>query len=1439
MKLVTKMILSVATLLGASLSNVLAADSQMLTNWMTTNSGAYARVYKTTTAESNGTKSTTWTGQDSPVYSDIQVVQYSANWVYVQYSGLSSHMMGPWLNPQGGQFQFWPTNQHGIRRFPRNPVVQSGTKDSTSGGYSGLFVNGVAIFNSLDGQAWDGSQIQGQAPHTQSTYYWHRNAPVAEAFNFDAALGHQPPSAVYHTHQNPLALRYQLGDHVDYSSSTKDYTESVTAMTKHSPIIGWAHDGYPIYGPYGYSSASNSAGGIRRMVPGYVKRDGSNGSDAVTSNRSVIPAWYARYRQAHFGGGYSTAAGASRPSDTSTYPVGTFAQDWAYLGDLGKTKGVDFDLDEYNGRLCYTPEYPNGTYAYFTAIDSSSNSSYPYLLAFEFYGDATGASVANISESVTTQFVGGPNTALVLNTPSVNDDTSLVTLTWSSVEGGTYQVESSPNQSTWTTQSASVSSGGTSTQSSYTGTTGTGYARVTRTALASYDSATTGTFTSTQTDTESYTIGAFSISADPQSQTVNPNANVTFSVTVSGTGPFTYLWYKGVDSIPTATSSSYTINGVTSANAGTYKVVVTKGAVSVTSGNAVLSVNTAPSITQDPQSLTISEGNNATFTVTASGTSPLSYQWKKGSSVINNATNSSYTITNATTASAGTYSVVVTNIVSSVTSGSATLTVTAPVNTAPTITTEPVSQAVAEGGSVTFTVAATGTSPFTYQWKQNNNPIGGATSSSYTINPVYSTNAGTYTVTVSNGTGSDISAGAVLTVISASSSDALLTSWFTNLTGRYARIYETDATRLDGETVTTWGNGAQNQTSPAYAGVQEVFSSSNWVYIRTTGLGMHTMGPWYDNAARSTIFVNMPKNQNAIYRFPRVPTVPGTKVTTGGEIGYMVDGVNLFDARDAVSYSNSNSRDGDAPGSPNGVTGDGIWNRDAYVNESITFDPAYAHQQNTGVYHYHASPIGLRYMLGDHVDFNESTKIYTEKSGSPSKHSPIIAWAKDGHPIYGPYGYSTATDTNSGVRRMVSGFVLRDGQNGTANLSSTGRNTLPLWAQRSQNRTTLTSGQYGPAVSTSFPLGRYAEDNDYLGDLGRTQGTHFDLDEYNGRFCKTPEFPNGTYAYFSCLSSTGAPAYPYNVGRQYYGSPTGGSVSTVSETVVTNWAGGASRTLTVYPPEIDAEGVYLVWTAVEGGTYQIESSFNLTNWTTVDETVVEGVSDGPVVWDYATEFGPDNTFFRIKRTDLAAYDNAGSGTTGGGTGGSGGITSVSPTSAAASSTVTVTITLDANANPALPPTQAVPSAVTIGGVSGISIQRTSTNTVTASFTFGAAASTNTVTVTFTNPMDSSTVSYTLTNGFTVTTAGGGGGGVVTFTATFPTNPPLPPQDQIQASAVGTATATITSYNQATGAVTFQFNNSTLATGNHSATMKFTPPSQSQQTLTSSNQYTKN
>jgi len=169
---------------------------------------------------------------------------------------------------------------------------------------------------------------------------------------------------------------------------------------------------------------------------------------------------------------------------------------------------------------------------------------------------------------------------------------------------------------------------------------------------------------------------------------------------------------------------------------------------------------TPPSITTHPQSQTKCVGQSVTFTVVASGTTPLSYQWKKNGVDISGATSSSYTISTVTTADAGSYTCYVSNACGNVTSNAATLTV----NTPPSITTQPSSQTKTLGQSVTFTVAASGTTPLSYQWRKNGSNISGATSSSYTISYVKTSDAGNYDCVVSNTCGSATSNTATLTV---------------------------------------------------------------------------------------------------------------------------------------------------------------------------------------------------------------------------------------------------------------------------------------------------------------------------------------------------------------------------------------------------------------------------------------------------------------------------------------------------------------------------------------------------------------------------------------------------------------------------------------------------------------------------------------------------
>ncbi|HEV2521111.1 MAG TPA: immunoglobulin domain-containing protein, partial [Candidatus Acidoferrales bacterium] len=193
-----------------------------------------------------------------------------------------------------------------------------------------------------------------------------------------------------------------------------------------------------------------------------------------------------------------------------------------------------------------------------------------------------------------------------------------------------------------------------------------------------------------------------------------------------------------------------------------FTVTITNSFGSITSNAATLTVNVPPTITSQPVSQTVTLGQTATFTVTASGSGTLTYQWKKNGSSISGATSASYT-TPATIASdnGAQFTVTIIGTSGNVTSSAATLTVNSP----PSITTQPVSQTVIAPLTATFSVAASGTAPLTYQWNKNGTAISGATSSSYTTPATTTSDSGAqFTVTVTNIAGNITSNAATLTV---------------------------------------------------------------------------------------------------------------------------------------------------------------------------------------------------------------------------------------------------------------------------------------------------------------------------------------------------------------------------------------------------------------------------------------------------------------------------------------------------------------------------------------------------------------------------------------------------------------------------------------------------------------------------------------------------
>ena len=180
-----------------------------------------------------------------------------------------------------------------------------------------------------------------------------------------------------------------------------------------------------------------------------------------------------------------------------------------------------------------------------------------------------------------------------------------------------------------------------------------------------------------------------------------------------------------------------------------------------------------PSITMQPQSQTVAVGGIANFSVTASGGTPLSYQWRMNGIPIGGATATNYTVSNAQANNAGNYTVVVTNVAGAVTSSVAALMITIPL-VPPSITAQPQSQAVAFGGTASFSVTASGTAPLSYQWRFSGAPIGGATATNCTVSNAQTNNAGSYTVVVTNIAGAVTSSVAVLSEYQAGSSNSLL-----------------------------------------------------------------------------------------------------------------------------------------------------------------------------------------------------------------------------------------------------------------------------------------------------------------------------------------------------------------------------------------------------------------------------------------------------------------------------------------------------------------------------------------------------------------------------------------------------------------------------------------------------------------------------------------
>lgn len=320
-------------------------------------------------------------GNSTPIIettlANVQSVQYSSNWVYVSTTGVPSYITGPFMdgNPS------LASNQNAIFKIPLNPTQNTGTLTATTGGNIGIFINGVALFDYRDGVAWNTTANAlcggpGNPPcpgGPAASMSWNRDAIPAEKVGFDCSKGH-PAMGNYHHHQNPSAFKLDL----TVISNVCDLYDAdglyVIDSNVHSPLIGYAYDGFPIYGAYGYAN-TDGTGGITRMKSSYQLRNIS--TRTVWADGTDVP---------------------DGPAVSTTYPLGYFREDYEFVSHPGQ---ADY-LDVHNGRFCVTPEYPNGIYCYFTTVNDQWNSAYPYVVGPTFYGVKTASKVSSITETVST-----------------------------------------------------------------------------------------------------------------------------------------------------------------------------------------------------------------------------------------------------------------------------------------------------------------------------------------------------------------------------------------------------------------------------------------------------------------------------------------------------------------------------------------------------------------------------------------------------------------------------------------------------------------------------------------------------------------------------------------------------------------------------------------------------------------------------------------------------------------------------------------------------------------------------------------------------------------------------------------------------------------------------------------------------------------------------
>lgn len=313
--------------------------------------------------------------QDNGISCDVQTVQFSDDNVYIQATGVPRYATAPYGDGNPSQ----ASNADYLFQIPRNPVQGPAAGTPTGLGHTAVLINGVPAFNAMDAFSYNNQDV------------WHQNAGFFELAGFDCAKGH-PAMGNYHHHLIPT--RFDDSEDVLNDVCADFPSDGLLAIdpTVHSPIVGYAFDGYPIYGPFAYEN-EDGTGAIVRMESSHSVRD-INQRHTLADGTQLAPNQY----------GPDVGALVTPAIPPGADPVeavlGAYIEDFEFIEGSGH-------LDEFNGRFGITPEYPAGTYAYFATVDASHNPAYPYfftayrgVVETDNFGQGPGGGVGNTNVTI-------------------------------------------------------------------------------------------------------------------------------------------------------------------------------------------------------------------------------------------------------------------------------------------------------------------------------------------------------------------------------------------------------------------------------------------------------------------------------------------------------------------------------------------------------------------------------------------------------------------------------------------------------------------------------------------------------------------------------------------------------------------------------------------------------------------------------------------------------------------------------------------------------------------------------------------------------------------------------------------------------------------------------------------------------------------------------